>query len=88
MSLVSQDNTDHWIDYPKPGEKFVHYKGGIYEILTLAKDTRDEGTLVIYKSLLFGSVHARPLPEWFDEVPTTTTQGKFKRKTKRFKRLI
>jgi hypothetical protein len=88
MALIDQDNSDHWINYPKPGEQFIHYKGGLYEVITLAKDSRDDQTVVVYKSLLFGSVHTRPLPEWFDQVPTTSGQGKRKSTTYRFKRKL
>lgn len=57
--------------YPLPGEIYDHYKGGRYEVITLAKHTEAEGDdedVVVYKSVSFGSVHVRPLKMWFEEV--------------------
>jgi hypothetical protein len=56
------------VKYPEIGKQYIHYKGGRYEVLTLAKHTETDEVLVIYKSLHFGSVHARPLSMWFDTV--------------------
>ena len=47
--------------YPKPGEKWQHYKGGQYEIVAMCNHTDTNEVLVIYKSLSFGGFHARPL---------------------------
>jgi hypothetical protein len=55
------------IHYPMPGERWQHYKGGVYEIITLANHSETQEPLVIYKSIPFGSVYARPLTMW-DEV--------------------
>lgn len=56
------------INYPEIRRIYQHYKGGKYEVITLAKHTETEETLVIYKSLHFGTVHARPLSLWFDTI--------------------
>jgi hypothetical protein len=56
--------------YPKPGEKWQHYKGGQYEIVAMCNHTDTDEVLVIYKSLSFGGFHARPFTEWNDEVRT------------------
>jgi hypothetical protein len=56
------------IDYPQPSRLYRHYKGGIYEFLFLAPHTETGETLVIYKSVLFGSYYARPLSTWNEEV--------------------
>lgn len=56
------------IKYPEIGKTYKHYKGGKYEVLTLAKHSETNEILVIYKSLHFGSVHGRPLSMWFDEI--------------------
>jgi hypothetical protein len=56
------------IDYPQPGRLYKHYKGGIYEFLFMAPHTETGETLVIYKSVLFGSYYARPLTTWNEEV--------------------
>jgi len=50
--------------YPKPGEKWQHYKGGQYEIVAMCNHTDTNEVLVIYKSLSFGGFHARPYSEW------------------------
>jgi hypothetical protein len=53
--------------YPMPGERWKHYKGGVYEIITLANHSENQESLVVYKSIPFGSVYARPLAMWEDE---------------------
>jgi len=65
--------------YPKPGEKWNHYKGGLYEIITLAKHTETDEIMVIYKSLLFGTIYCRPFEIWYDVV--TWEQRRVKRFT-------
>ena len=60
--------SDEYIQYPVIGIAYRHYKGGLYEVLHLAKHTTTKETLVIYKSILYGSYYARPLQEWFEEV--------------------
>ena len=57
-----------YIHYPLPGEKYQHYKGGKYEVICLANHTDDNEPLVIYKSLSFGSIYARPLTEWIEMI--------------------
>jgi hypothetical protein len=57
--------------YPQPGEKWQHYKGGIYEIVAMCNHTDTNEVLVIYKSLSFGGFHARPYSEWHDQVGET-----------------
>ena len=52
--------------YPMPGERWKHYKGGVYEIVTLANHSETKEPLVIYKSIPFGSVYARPLSMWHE----------------------
>ena len=56
--------------YPDINAQYDHYKGGRYEVVTLAKHTETEEILVIYRSVHFGSVHARPLSMWFEVVDT------------------
>ncbi len=51
-----------------PGETWRHYKGGCYEIITLANHTETKEPLVIYQSISFGSVYARPLSIWCETV--------------------
>jgi hypothetical protein len=51
-----------------PGETWRHYKGGNYKIITLANHSETKEALVIYQSLSFGSIYARPLSMWNDTV--------------------
>jgi len=57
--------------YPQPGEKWQHYKGGQYEIVCMCNHTETNEVLVIYKSLSFGGFHARPYSEWHEKVGVT-----------------
>lgn len=68
------------MDYPLPGQTYKHYKGGTYKIITLATHTETKEALVIYQSVPFGSIFARPLDMW-EEV--CEYEG---RKVKRFTR--
>lgn len=61
--------------YPELNKTYKHYKGGVYEVLFLAPHTETGETLVIYKSLLYGSYHARPLSMWFEEVEVGDYKG-------------
>jgi len=54
--------------YPQPKETWLHYKGGQYEIICMCNHTDTNEPLVIYKSLSFGSIYARPFSEWHDVV--------------------
>lgn len=71
------------INYPLPFEQYDHYKGGRYEVLTLCTHTETGEKLVIYRSLQFGSVYARPVSQWFDEVTGSTPIPKT-----RFKKVV
>jgi hypothetical protein len=52
--------------YPKINKTYQHYKGGEYVVTTLATHTETKEILVIYRSVHFGSIYARPLEEWFE----------------------
>lgn len=65
------------IKYPEIGKTYEHYKGGLYEVITLATHTETNETLVIYKSLLFGSIYARPLSMWFEKVKNEENIDRF-----------
>ena len=58
----------NFVEYPVVGAKYEHYKGGLYSVITLATHSETDEKVVVYKSLLFGSVHVRPLSMWFDIV--------------------
>lgn len=51
-----------------PGERWHHYKGGIYEVITLSNHSETGEVLVIYKSIPFGGVYARPFHMWHEVV--------------------
>lgn len=55
------------MEYPIPGERYKHYKGGTYEIISLATHTETNEKVVVYKSLNFGSVYVRPFEVWCSE---------------------
>ena len=55
-------------NYPMPGSTYYHYKGGRYEVLTLAKHSETDEDMVVYRSIHFGSFHVRPLSMWFEHV--------------------
>lgn len=61
-------NKEEIKQYPEIGKMYHHYKGGTYQVITLAKHSENGEDLVIYKSLHFGSIHARPLKMWFEKV--------------------
>ncbi len=81
FSNKEQNMTIVNIKYPEPGKLYNHYKGGIYEVLTLAKHSETDETLVIYKSVHFGSVHARPLEQWFEKISNDPLIYRFELKT-------
>jgi len=56
------------MEYPKIGIPYYHYKGGVYEVITLAKHTETNEDMVVYKSQLYGTVFVRPLSMWFEDV--------------------
>jgi len=64
------------INYPKPGEKYQHYKGGQYEIICMCNHTDTNEPLVVYRSISFGSQYARPLSEWYGEVDVSEFGGR------------
>ena len=59
---------EKYINYPTTGH-YRHYKGGLYKVISLAEHTETKEKLVIYQSVSFGSIYARPLSQWFEEVP-------------------
>lgn len=66
---------------PLPGQIWQHYKGGIYEIITCATHTESAEILVIYQSISFGTIYARPLSIWFDVVSPENSKRKVGRFT-------
>ncbi len=53
---------------PQPGTRYRHYKGGEYEVLCCAVKEDTLEPLVVYRSLTHGTVWARTLGNWTEEV--------------------
>lgn len=70
---------------PKPYEVYRHFKGNVYQILTLATDSEDERPVVVYQAL-YGEykVYVRPLDSFMSPVdrekyPYVQQQYRFER---------
>lgn len=59
------------LDYV-PGDYWTHYKGGVYQIVTLAVNENTGEPLIVYKSLKYGTVWVRTINNWSEmvELPT------------------
>ena len=67
---------NQFINYPEIGKTYRHYKGGLYKVITMATHTETNEPLVIYQSLLFGSILARPLSIWSEVIDTNIDRDK------------
>jgi hypothetical protein len=66
--LASLKKLPHEIKYPEVDGFYKHYKGGVYKFMSMSEHTETGEKLVIYQSLLFGSIYARPLEIWNESV--------------------
>ncbi len=53
---------------PLLGQRFRHYKGGLYEVITVAQLEATHEPLVVYRAEVDGTVWARPLSQWSETV--------------------
>lgn len=64
------------------GKKYKHFKGHIYEVLAVAKDSEDLSLKVVYKNVETEEVWVRPIDEFLSKVdknkyPDVTQENRF-----------
>lgn len=68
---ASQESLEH---APRPGHRYRHYKGGLYEVVTSSVKEDTLEILVTYRSLEKGSIWTRTLENWREKVDTPDGQ--------------
>lgn len=63
---------------PKPGETYLHFKGGKYEVLAVGTHTETEARMVVYKSVFTDKVWVRPLDKWLEPVREGVEKPRFR----------
>lgn len=58
----------------KPNQLYKHYKGGVYKILCLAKESDSSDDMVIYQSQDTGLIWARKLHIFSENIEFDNTQ--------------
>ena len=53
---------------PAPGDRYRHFKGGVYEVLLTAKHSETDEQLVVYRPEGSGQWWARPLAMFAETV--------------------
>lgn len=51
-----------------PGDYWTHYKGGVYQIVTLAVHENTGEPLIVYRSLKYGTIWVRTVTNWNEQV--------------------
>lgn len=71
MKTITKLKTEKYKFLPIPGRVYTHWKGGLYEVISLGIMEATKEEMVIYKSFQFGTIYIRPLKEWFEIVDGT-----------------
>ena len=58
------------------GKYFMHYKGGLYRIIAIAKHSETLEPMVVYTGN--GQIWARPASMWFDIIDDSTSLTRFR----------
>ena len=66
--------------HPLMGDMYKHYKGGTYIVLSMANHSETNEAMVIYQSINFGTIYARPYESWKSK--TETGRVRFKKISK------
>ena len=70
---------------PTPGQLYRHFKGNLYRIVTLAKDSETGENMVVYQAL-YGDyeVYVRPLSMFMEKLDRSKTTSCFSGRTRAF----
>lgn len=52
----------------RPGQRYRHYKGNVYEVLDIGIHTETEERMVVYRPVTGGETWIRPLAMFLEEV--------------------
>lgn len=55
------------------GKIYKHYKGNLYKIIALGKDSETTNDVIVYKSVKTGEVWVRPYSMWNEIVDNSGT---------------
>ena len=66
----------------KPGDHYLHFKGGVYEIVGIAEHTESDDDMVVYKPVNSDKLYVRPAGMFFSPVdrekyPDVTQEMRF-----------
>lgn len=60
--------------WPKAGEVWQHYKGGLYDVVAIAVHESELAPYVVYRSQEKGYIWLRPVVDWLSQ--TTLDDGR------------